>query len=263
MGLFSMLQAKKQKRVDVKAGVMREALSEIFADCVYNPEGAIRRKIIRDTGLIDEWDFDTDSYDTKKSFRFAGNDHFSGKYKNREIECCDVDITKYWTVTETDEDGKEQEYENSETSFKGIWMICKLEKPLRGTVRVREKADTAILFRKIVGARVRAKSDVTTENQAFNEQFQILTNDAQTAFYILTPHFIEHILSADHKANGRTLLCFSGNRAHIAIHTGKDLFEVKKGSEIRDPVALKQRIHGELQYVTGILDELFRNENLF
>lgn len=263
MGLFNMLNANKQKRLDIKAGVMREALSEVFADCVYNPEGAIKRETIRDSGLIDEWDRDKDSYDTKMSFKFIGNDYFSGNYKGREIECCDVDITKYWTVIEQDEDGKEQERENFETSFKGIWMICTLEKPLMATVRIREKADTGFLFRKIAGERIRAKSDVETENSAFNEQFQILTNDPHSAFYILTPHFMEQILSADHQANGRTLLCFSGNRAHIAVHTGKDSFEVKKGSELRDPAALKGRIQGELQYVTGILNELFCNENLF
>lgn len=263
MGLFGMLQASKQNKLDIKAGVMREALSEVFTDCVYDPEGAIKRETVRDSGLIDEWDRDRDSYDTKMSFQFAGNDSFSGKYKGCEVACCDVNITKYWTVIGEDEDGKEREREECETSFKGLWMICRLEKPLRATIRIREKADMPLLFRKIVGARVHAKSDVETENPAFNEQFQILTDDAHSAFYVLTPHFMEHILAADHKADGRTLLCFSGNQVHIAIHTGKDFFEIKKGSEIRDPEALKRRIQGELQYLTGILDELFHNKNLF
>ena len=36
MGLFSMLQAKKQKKLDIKAEIMNEALSEIFTDCYYS-----------------------------------------------------------------------------------------------------------------------------------------------------------------------------------------------------------------------------------
>lgn len=32
MGLFGMLQASKQNKLDIKAGVMREALSEVFTD---------------------------------------------------------------------------------------------------------------------------------------------------------------------------------------------------------------------------------------
>lgn len=263
MSLFGMLNANKQKRLDIKNAVMREALSEVFANCVYRPEGVINRETVRDSGLIDEWDQDRDSYDTKMSFKFAGNDYFSGSYKGREIECCNAMITKYWKVTEQDEDGKERESENAETSFKGIWMICKLVKPLQATVRIREKPETALLFRFIAGKRVKVKSDIETENPAFNEQFQILTNDTHSAFYVLTPHFMENILTADNKADGRTLLCFSGDQVHIAVHTGKDSFRIKKGSKARDPAALKRRLQGELQYITELLDELFSNENLF
>ena len=72
-----------------------------------------------------------------------------------------------------------------------------------------------------------------TENLAFNEQFQILTNDAHSAFYTLTPHFMEHILSADNMANGRTMLCFDEDRVHIAIDNNRDSFEIKKGSDTR------------------------------
>ncbi len=267
MGLISMLYAKlradRQKKLDTKAAVMREALSEIFEDCVYNPEGSIKCETVRDSGLIDEWDLACDSYDTTKRFRFTGNDFFSGKYKGREIECCDVDITKYWTVFDEDEDGRRTEREECETSFKGPWMICKLDTPLPAMLRVREKKDMSVLFRAIAGKRIRAKSDVETENHAFNEQFQILTSDAHSAFYVLTPHFMEHIMSADKLANGRTMLCFSGDQVHIALHNCRDFFEVKKHSEFKDLAALKLRIQGEIEYLTGILDELFRNDQLF
>lgn len=261
--IFKKLNAKKQKRMDIKIKLMQEVLSEAFEDLVYNPYGSIKAETVRDACLIDEWDQDTDSFDATKSFWFTGNDYFSGKYKGCEFECCDVDVTKKWTVSDTDDEGRQVQREESETSFKGLWMICRLKKPLKAMVRIREKADTPLLFKKLLGPRARAKSDVQTENIAFNEQFQILTSDSHSAFYILTPHFMEHVLLADNKTNGRTMLCFSGNYVHIALHTGRDLFEVKKESEIKDPVALKGRLKGELRYVTGILDELLCNENLF
>lgn len=263
MGLFSYLNAKKQKKREVKHSVVNEALSEIFEYCVYNPEDSINRERIRDSGLIDEWDEDRDSYDTKTDFRFTGNDYFIGKYKGREVECCDVEVTKRYTVIETDDEGKETERQEAETSFKGIWMICRTDNPIPAMLRVREKADMPLLYRKIFGRRVRAKSDVETENQAFNKQFQILTFDSHSAVYVLTPHFMEHILSADNQAYGRTMLCFSGDCVHIAIHNGRDSFEIKKSSEVKDTEALKLRVKGEIKYITGILDELFCNENLF
>lgn len=265
MGLFRMLSAKKQEKQDAKAAIMQEVLSEIFSDCTYRADGSISGETIRDAGLIDEWDKDSDSHNTKMWFRFTGNDYFSGSYSGCSIECCDVDITKYWTVIEKDEDedGNEQEREELETSFKGMWMLCKLNKPLRATVRIREKKDTPLLFRKVAGKRINVKSDVETENAAFNEQFQILTNDGHSAFYLLTPHFMERILAMDEKSSGKILLCFSGSHVHIAIHTGREAFAVKKDAELRNPESLKQRIRGELQPTIQILDELLQNESLF
>ncbi|MGI6679543.1 MAG: DUF3137 domain-containing protein [Dehalobacterium sp.] len=258
-------QENKQKKLDEKAALVREVLNEVFADCVYNPQGSIKGEIVRDSGLIDEWDLHCDSFDTNKWFHFTGNDYFSGRYKGCEIECCDVDITKHWKVTDEDEDGHETEREECETSFKGLWMICKMDKSLPVALRIREKKDTPLLFRKIAGQRIAAKSDVETENLAFNEQFQILTTDPHSAFYVLTPHFMENILAADRQAYGRTMLCFSDDRVHIAIHNRRDSFQfkLKKRPEASDIDAIKLQLREELQYLNGILDELLHNDRLF
>ena len=262
MGIFSYLKAKKQEKRDVKHSIVNAALSEIFEDCVYNPEGSINRERIRDASLIDEWDEGRDNYDANTDFRFTGNDYFIGKYKGREVECCDVEVTKHYTVIDTDDDGNETERKESETSFKGVWMICRTDMPIPAMLRIRGNADMPLLFR-FIAKRIPARSDVKTENLDFNKQFQILTCDSHSAFYVLTPHFMEHILSADKQTYGRTMLCFSGDSIHIAIHNGRDPFEIKKSSEVKDPDALKQRVFGEINYLTGILDELFRNDKLF
>ena len=258
---FLGMSAGREMKQAAKSSVVRDALAEVFEDCDYNPKGRIDEARVKGAGLIDEWD---GSYDINVTFDYTGNDHVIGKYKGCEIELCDAKVEKITKETETDDEGKETERETTETLFKGIWMICKMGKSLPATLRVREKADRAALspLRMIAGKRVRAKSDVETENLAFNEQFQILASDAHSAFLILTPHFMEHILSADKTAGGRTMLCFSGDRVHIAIHNGRDSFEIKKGSEIKDTAALKLRIQGEIKYLTGILDELFQNEKL-
>jgi len=252
--------AGREMKQSAKSSIVRDALAEVFGDCAYNPNGCIVEKRIKDAGLIDEWD---GSYGINTRFDYTGNDLVTGRYKGREIELCDVEVVKITTETERDDDGKETERETTDTVFKGIWMICKLEKSLPATVRIREKADRAYLFKKIAGERVRTKSNVETENYVFNEQFQILTTDDHYAFYVLTPHFMERILAADKQAGGRTLLCFSGEWVHIAIHNGKDSFEIKKASDTGDIPALKRRIQGEVLYLTGVLDEFFRNERLF
>jgi hypothetical protein len=214
--------------------------------------------------LIEGWDRANEiAYGT--TLEFTGSDYLKGKYKGCEVECCDFEVTKLTRKTEIDSDGQLTKSEEYETLFKGQWMSCQLRKPVPGKVRVCETASRATLspLRFIAGERARAiKGDVETENTAFNEKFQIL-DDGHSALLILTPHFMEYVLSTDSKAHGRTRRCFSGDRVHIAVHNRKDLFEVKKKKELNNIPALKERIQGELKYLTDILDELFQNDNLF
>ena len=56
-------------------------------------------------------------------------------------------------------------------------------------------------------------------------------------------------------------MCFNGNRAHIAIATGLNLFEVKRDST--DVQALRARIQNETRFIRDIIDELLLNRWLF
>jgi len=248
----------KRELLDLKVSVVTETLSDVFAECKYDPKGSISRDTIKNADLVDDWKESLNS----ERVDFTGNEYFSGKYKGVGIECCDAEVIRYWTETETDGDGNHTAVQHSETCFRGVWMICELDKPIPGIVRIREKKDMPQLL-KFARKRVHSKSDVETENLIFNETFQILTNDAHSALTILTPHYMEQILSAESKAHGRMMLRFAGNRAHIAIHNGKKSFEVKRASEFNDIEALKQRIRGEVRDLTDILDELFKSTTVF
>ena len=105
------------------------------------------------------------------------------------------------------------------------------------------------------------KSDVETENEEFNKKYQILTKDAHTAFYILTPHFMEYILKADLMAEGQTYICFDSYHVYVAINNGRDMFEMKHKNESVEE--LKGRIEKEIDYLTGVVDELMENKYLF
>jgi len=271
MGLFSALKNKRtefwnnnntkmHKNEDEKTAIMSEALAEVFADCEYKLKGTIKREVIRDAQLVDGWSASNDRSDPKEGFSIVGNDYFIGKYKDRELEYCNAEIRKYWTETETDENWNVTEIEDWRQLFRGMWITCKLGKPVPAIVRVREKKG---IFSSIGDSkRKKAKGDVETENLAFNEQFEILTGDAHEAFKIITPHFMELILSADSKARSRTMLCFAGNRIHIALERSKFLFELNSVSSI-DADELKLLVLKDIKYLTDILDELFQNEYLF
>jgi len=230
----------------LKVNIVRTALSGVFAECEYAPTGHVAGSDIRAAGLIDGWDVS------------SGNDHVRGKYKGHSIEFSDVHLEKESTYT--DNDGNE--HSKYKTIFKGQWMTCKLNRTLDSMVRVREKAGLWGFAKNKLG--VRAKGSIETENDAFNHQFEILSSDPHTAFYVLTPHFMEYITAADRQANGRTFLCFSGDTVHIAVHNGRDSFEVRgRGSEIKNLPALRQRMQREIKYITSILYELLQNDRLF
>ncbi|NLA87235.1 MAG: DUF3137 domain-containing protein [Clostridiales bacterium] len=113
-------------------------------------------------------------------------------------------------------------------------------------MRIRERS------RGLLGGYERSQTDVETENINFSKKFQILTGDPHTAFYILTPHFMEYILSLDQRANGQTYMSFVGERVYIAVNTGRDSFKASRGA--MNASALQERIKSEVRYITDIID---------
>ncbi|MDR0424590.1 MAG: DUF3137 domain-containing protein [Clostridiales Family XIII bacterium] len=246
------LYARHEKRLQLKSETVQGALEEVFPGCSYDPRRCLDREFISGTRLINDWN------------ELSGNDYVSGAYKGHSIEMSDIHLVKHERTRQRNSKGHWVEKETRVTRFSGQWVACKLDKPLPGMLRLRENVEHHGAMKMLFGERRRTKDDVETENVAFNSQFQILTGDPHTAFYVLTPHFMEYIVSADRKAGGRTCLCFSGQWVHIAVHNNRDAFELKWGNkDAKDIPAYKARIRQEIDYITGILDELFRNEKLF
>lgn len=227
--------------------ITRDILMEVFDECIYAAEYCLPAETLREAALIPNWDTVT------------GSDLISAKYKGHTINFSDIELSE--KVEREDSDGNTST--THETKFKGQWMILELDRAVPAKLRLRENMErSGKISKKIFGERIENKSDVKTENEAFNKRFQILTEDAHSAFYILTPHFMEFILSADDAANTHTYLCFIEDRVHIACDTGKDSFELQKndGANLEQ---IRMRMRSELRYITRVADELLKNEYLF
>jgi hypothetical protein len=227
--------------------ITRDVLSGVFDDCTYDHAHHLPNQSLREAALVDNWDI------------ASGSDLISGKYKGHSVQFSDVELSE--EIEQEDDEGHTNT--TYETKFKGQWMILELERAVPAPLRLRENMErSSKLSKKIFGERHKSKSDVETENVEFNKRFQILTEDAHNAFYILTPHFMEFIMKADAAANTVTNLCFIENRVHIALHTGMFSFEIKKndGNNID---ALRARMKSDLSYLTSIVDELLKNKYLF
>lgn len=226
---------RKRKKL-ISENISKALLGEVFEVEKYTYDGYLAETTIKNMGFIGGWN------------KINGSDHVVGKYKGYDIEFSDVELIK---VTHS-RDSNGNSSSNETRVFRGPWIIMEHDRELTSDLRIREK----ILFANKI------TSDIETENSAFNDKFQILTEDGHTAFLILTPNFMESITSVDKKGRGTTYMRFYDNKLCIAIYNDKDAFE-SSSRALGDMSLLREEQRSEIKYITDILDELMENDYLF
>jgi hypothetical protein len=228
------MQAKKLVSENITIALLRET----FTDVEYNYNEHIDKGTIRESQLIPRWKTCT------------GSDLVEAEYRGIEIAFSDI------CLTHTERSGDDDE--KTVTDFEGQWLTVRMAKSLQAQVRLIERSLDFNLFAN--------KSDVETESIEFNKKYRILTDDPHTAFYVLTPHFMEYINAMDARASARTYMWFVGNMVHVAIDSRRNLFEDISTTSLLKPAgfdSLRNQFRGEIRYVTSIVDELLLNEYLF
>lgn len=185
------------------------------------------------------------------SFNVAtGSDHIKAVYKGLNIELSDIELIE--ETEDTNEDGVTEK--SSATHFKGQWLICDFGKELSGEVRLSANGKKL---------RKQHKNDsVEMENETFNNRFLVTANDAQEAYYILTPHMMEYILSMADKSGGEVYMSFLRNgKMQIAVRTNRDFFELGKSKV--NVEKLREKFMGELHWFTDMIDTLRVEDTLY
>ncbi|MCL2018219.1 MAG: DUF3137 domain-containing protein [Oscillospiraceae bacterium] len=232
-GISTAINRQKLKEL-ISNNVVRGVLTETFGDLHYAPTHYIPKNRILYTKLIPKWN------------KIKGSDLVEGAYKGVKFSFSDLHLQH-----ET-RSGKNR---SCVTVFKGQWLILELSRSIPWGLSLRERGSD----------NKRAKSDLQTENIEFNNKFEIKASDGHTAFYVLTPHFMEYIMKADLKANARTYINIGGKQIHIALHNGRDLFEPtgRKLFDMSNIAALRMQMRWDVNYITGIIDEFLLCERLF
>lgn len=256
---------KKALLMEIKrnfAGDIREMLAKIFELESYQPNDCFDAGHIKEAGLIRK--FDT----------ISGSDLVKGRYKGVPFAFCDLLLTGKILDNDSDDD--------TYTMFKGQWIEFNLKRPMNSVVYVaerKEKLNSGFQKNlKTAGLKVnrdlsafnfgRKVEEAYTDSDEFNKNYQIFTDDPQAIFYILTPHFMEYILSADKAADSRTLFCFVGDRAIVAMENERDLFDLDdmKKDDMKKAMDfdwIHSKFQSDLQFITSVFDEMLRNEYLF
>ena len=223
---------KKLLSDNVISGVIKEALGDAVE---YNPWGKIN----------------PGSMVFPFSYNCAdGSDHIKAVYNGLNIELGDVELIDKTEDTDI-ETGQTETSRN--TQFKGQWLTCDFGKELSGEVYISEwtKKDRRSM-----------KSNVTMDNEQFSKRFCVRADNPQDAYYLLTPHMMEYIITMADKSGGTVYMSFMRNgKMHVAVKTGRDFFELGKSNA--DVGKLRQKFLGELRWFTDIVDTLRVEDTLY
>ena len=106
------------------------------------------------------------------------------------------------------------------------------------------------------------KSNVTMDNEQFSKRFCVRADVPQEAYYILTPHMMEYILTMEDKSGGTVYLSFlREGKMHVAVQTGRDFFEF--GNNNANVEELRQKFLDELRWFTDVIDTLRAEDTLY
>ena len=238
---YQMAKQTEALKKTLSSNVVGDVLGEVFDNVEYNPFGRLSDERIRSAGMVFPFPFES----------VRGSDHIKAVYKGLNLELSDVEL--YHATDSYNEERGEWE-QSEEKVFQGQWLVCDFGKTLSGEVHLSENTKAL---------RKQHKSDcIKMENPAFNDRILVTAENAQEAYYVLTPHMMEYILAAAGKSGGEVYMSFlRGGRLHIAVKTGRDFFEL--GKSRADVASLRQKFRGELRWFTDIVDELRLEEHLY
>ena len=233
-------KAREAMKQRLSETLIPELLSQVLEDVEYDHGGHIDGRLIQSVGMPFPFEFD----------EVLGSDHIRGRYRGVDVEFSDITLDRVTETTSTDENGNSETKEIRRTHFRGQWIILDLHRELSADLSIFE------------GGR-KKKGQVETENEAFNEKFGITCENEHDAFYILTPHLMDHIMTLDERAGGNTYMRFlKDGKVHVAVSSGRDHFELEM-LNIANVDALRSRFRGELAYVTALVDELLAVDTMF
>lgn len=250
---------KEEKRLKQLLGnyITRNILAEKIEIETYNPTGHINPNFLKNCAILPNYDC------------VSGSDYISGYYRGVKITHSDIKLER--EHMERDSDGKRHtEYH---TVFQGPVITLEMKQEINGYIRIRERKsprkEKGFFSHVFSGAAdlLGIGHDTTiveTENERFNNHYELSTNNDEMSFYVLTPQFMEHLLRADEHARGYTNIEFQNKLVTITINNGRDSFEIqKKLYSKRRLEENRQNFRNELNTILAILDEILTKDQLF
>ncbi len=179
-----------------------------------------------------------------KISNYSSKNYFIGEYKSIPFEACDINISH----------SKLDEFGNVDTimDFVGQYYIFNFNKKIDNNLRVIEnpKSDEK-----------KSRDLIFTEDEEFNKIFSVFCKDKHTAFYILTPSFMEKLKELVSKLDGEIRFSFIDNKLHIIINNHDSLFE--GDPYLKDVKEMIKDVEKDIEPIITIIDTLKLDNDLF
>lgn len=229
------IQNKKNNAVQKQLHdtVVQDALNEVFMDATLDVSRHIAPAKVKESGIP----LPTYSY-------VGGSEYMEATYKGLDVELSNIDLTELEEY-EREETGMREQTER--TVYSGQWLVCNLgtEAPVSLTIWPRGKLDK--LFR---------LATIKTEDENFNQHFNLSADNPTTALTFLTPARMEQFLAlADTAGGGLSVSLHGDGTLYLAVQSGHGFFHSGRGH--KDAAALRQRFIRELRWYTDMLDVFY------
>jgi len=183
----------------------------------------------------------------KRADRYHTEDYLSGSMEGVNFISSDVKLEE--KHVEHTKDGTRTYYE---TYFLGRIFVFDFNKQFDGSLQVLEHGSP-------VSHTKYAK--VKLESVVFNKKFKTYTTNDHSAFYVLTPHFMEALMKFEQNNKGSISFSFIKNSLYIGINNFKDTFELKMFKKLDD--SLFEEFKRDLMVINEVITELKLNRNIF
>lgn len=232
---------------DFKERIITPLIHAIDPGLLYNPSFHVSQHLFSRSHLFNH------SID-----RYSGNDNVKGSVDGVPLEFSDVHA-EYET---RDSKGRTQWH----TLFRGLFLVAEFNKHFKSrTVVLPDQAEKA--FGSVIGGWLQSKNVsrddlIRLDDPEFEKHFVVYGNDGIESRYILSHSMMKRLLEFQKKIPHPIHVSFVHNHIHVAISTGKDLFEP---SVFRSLLEYKQAMEyiQMLRLTIGIVQELKLHEKLW
>lgn len=211
--------------MEYKKNIAEPILKHVFEEFHYRPSQGFSTQEISEFQLINRIDIDA----------VQSEDYIEGTYKGvgyRQADIKGIDIGK-------------SELDDPSTRFSGRISVYDFKKNLDGDVIVKSK--------KYALADVKNMKKIEMENISFNKKFDVYSMNEHMVYYLLTPQFMEYLLSLD--SRGEIIFRFTADKIYVFRNHIAGIFEPDMTRPIDIPYEIGKS-YNELKEILDFVDIL-------